>query len=98
MRSSSGNTDVLVILLSNDLPEWSKIILDNGHDKDRRKILLNEYVFPELQKVFFKMHTFLGCDQISNFLRKGKKNMRKFRSKFMILLSEMLICNLEEYM
>ena len=78
VRSSSGDIDVLVNLLSNDLPEWSKIILDNGRGKDRREILLNECIFPELQKnVLFGMHTFLGCDQISNFLRKGKKNVPK---------------------
>ena len=73
VRSSSGDVDIPVILLANDLQTNATIILDNGRDKFRKVVHLSNCRFSDSQKkALLGFHAFTGCDQISSFLRKGK--------------------------
>ena len=65
VRSSSGDIDIPIIILSVDFPEHAEIILDSGHDKNRRRIYLSEYTLPEQQKTALIGIPFSGCDQKS---------------------------------
>ena len=82
VRSNSGDIDIPVILLSNDLPGNTDIILDSGKDKHRKNIMINKCSMPSLhKKALVGMHAFTGCDQISSFLRKGKVTCWKVLEK-----------------
>ena len=110
VRSSSGDIDIPMILLSSDLPDHAKVILDSGRDEHRRIIDLSECTLPDQQKKsLLGIHAFSGCYQISSFLRKGKKTCWNVLEKnphlfqaFALLgtqqeASDELIQSLEEY-
>jgi len=73
VRSSSGDTDIPIILLANER-ENLKIIIDHGSGKGRRFLDLSQCQLTELQKrALLGIHAFSGNDYVSSFFRKGKK-------------------------
>lgn len=73
VRSPSGDTDILVILLSLFTANEQNIYLDNGHGNSRKTLQINTCKLPvDIQKALIGLHAFTGNDYISSFFRKGK--------------------------
>ena len=74
VRSPSGDTDVLVILLSKMIGHQDKIYLDYGTGLNRKGLWLsNNVVMSESKlKALIGFHAFNDNDYISSFFRKGK--------------------------
>ena len=82
VRSSSGDVDIPVILLANDFPAGTAIVLDSGRDKYRKNLSISDCEFSNLKKkALLGLHAFTGCDQVSSFLRKGKVTCWKVLEK-----------------
>ena len=82
VRSSSGDVDIPVILLANDFPAGTAIVLDSGRDKYRKNLSISDCEFSNLKKkALLVLHAFTGCDQVSSFLRKGKVTCWKVLEK-----------------
>ena len=73
VRSPSGDTDVLVILLSKMIGHQDKIYLDYGTGLNRKGLWLSNVVMSESKlKALIGFHAFTGNDYISSFFRKDK--------------------------
>ena len=73
VRSSSGDIDIPVILLANEMPNLL-VYVDNGAGKNRKVIDLSSCSLSKDQKkALLGMHAFTGNDYVSSFLRKGKQ-------------------------
>ena len=73
VRSSLGDVDVPIILLSYEIPADTSIILDSGRHKFRKVKSLDDYSLSDIQKkALIGLHVLTGYDQNSSFLRKGK--------------------------
>ena len=72
-RSSSGDIDIPVILLANEMPNLL-VYVDNGAGKNRKGMDLSSCSLSKQQKkALLGMHAFTGNDYVSSFLRKGKQ-------------------------
>ena len=70
---SSGDTDILVILLNKLLEHQDRVYLDYGNGKHRKGLWLADIDLPEeIKKCMLGFHAFTGNDYISSFFRKGK--------------------------
>lgn len=77
VRSSSGDTDIPIILLGNEC-ENLKVIIDNGSGKSRQVLDLSRSHLTDIQKqALIGTHAFSGNDYVSSFFRKGKKTWWK---------------------
>ena len=73
VRSSSGDIDIPIILLANEIDNL-KVFIDNGTGKARKILDLTSCDLSRAQKqALLGMHAFSGNDYISSFFRKGKK-------------------------
>ena len=82
IRSPSGDTDVLIILLSKMIGHQDKIYLDYGTGLNRKGLCLSNVVMSESKlKALIGFHTFTGNDYISSFFRKGKPACWKILEK-----------------
>ena len=73
LRSPSGDTDILVIALGM-IPYPERIYYDSGVGKNRRCILLSEYVIPQEERdALIGFHAVTGNDYTSSFFGKGKE-------------------------
>ena len=74
VRSPSGDTDILVILL-NKLPDNQySVYLDYGNGKNRKGLWLSHIdLSDDIKKCLLGFHAFTGNDYISSFFRKGKQ-------------------------
>ena len=71
VRSSSGDTDIPVILLTNEMPNLL-VFVDNGADKNRKVMDLSLCSLSKDQKkALLGMHAFTRNDYVSSFLQKG---------------------------
>ena len=69
--SSSGDIDIPVILLANEMPN---LLVYVETQKNRKVMDLSSYSLSKDQKkALFGMHAFTGNDYVSSFLRKGKQ-------------------------
>ena len=72
VRSSSGDTDIPVILLA--MPFNLHIMIDNGTGKSRKYLDLRQCGLTDIQRsALLGMHAFSGNDYVSSMLRKGKQ-------------------------
>ena len=73
VRSSSGDIDIPVILLANEMPNLL-VYVDNGTGKNRKVMDLSSCSLSKDQKkALLGMHAFTGNDYVSSFLWKGKQ-------------------------
>ena len=73
MRSCSGDIDIPIILLGNELPNLH-ILVDSSTGKNRKLYDLSGCVLSAVQKqALVGLHAFTGNDYMTSFLRKGKK-------------------------
>ena len=73
MRSPSGDTDILVILLSLFRANDNNFYIDNGHGNSRKILQINNCKLPiDVQSALVGFHLFTGNDYVSSFFRKGK--------------------------
>ena len=73
VRSSSGDIDIPVILLANEMPNLL-VYVDNGAGKNRKVMDLSSCSLSKDQtKALLGMHVFTGNDYVSSFLWKGKQ-------------------------
>ena len=73
VRSCSGDIDIPIILLGNELPNLH-VLIDNSTGKNRKLYDLSACVLSTIQKqALVGLHAFTGNDYVSSFLRKGKK-------------------------
>ena len=81
VRSPSGDTDIVVLLLA--LFPGKKIILDNGHGIHRKVMDLEkcELDIP-WKKALLGYHAFTCNDYVSGFFRKGKKHCWEILKKY----------------
>ena len=97
VRSTSGDTDIPVILLA--LPFNHRVMIDNGTGKSRKILDLNKSDLNDIQrKALLGMHAFPGNDYVSCMLRKGKhlcwkhvKGNKRFLELFRSLGTEVQI-------
>ena len=66
---TAGGTDVPVIQLSNDLPEWAKTILECEFSMIKERFFGTSANFPQ-RKALLKIHVSTVFDQISSFFKK----------------------------
>eukprot|EP00794_Sanderia_malayensis_P020850 gene20850-biopygen15376 len=72
VRSSSGDTDIPVILLA--MPFNLHVMIDNGTGKSRKYLDLRQSGLSDIQRsALLGMHAFSGNDYVSSMLRKGKQ-------------------------
>ena len=75
VRSSSGDTDIPIILLANDC-ENLKNILDNGSGKSRRILDLSRCQLTYIQvQALLGIHAFSGNDYVSSFFPEREENL-----------------------
>ena len=73
LRSHSGDIDIPVILLVNEVPKLH-IYGDNGTGKQSKLLDLQSCDLSHGQKqALLSVHAFTGNDYVSSFMRKGKK-------------------------
>ena len=73
VRSYSGDIDIPVIMLGNNIAELPNVYLDNGTSKDRKIYSVSTTTLTERQKkAAIGVHCISGIDQNSSMLRKGK--------------------------
>ena len=78
VRSSSGDIDILVIMIGIFGCSNNYIVVDNGTGKSRRKIRIDSSTLSERhQKALVGFHAFTGNDYVSSFMRKTKKLWKK---------------------
>lgn len=83
VRSPSGDTDILVILLNKLLEYQDRVYLDYGNGKHRKGLWLADIDLPdEIKKCMLGFHAFTGNDYISSFFRKGKTACWKIVEKY----------------
>ena len=81
IRSHSGDIDIPVIMLGNNIKEIPNLFLDNGTSKDRKIYSISECTLTDEQnEAVIGIHCTTGIDQNSSILRKGKGNVGKLRS------------------
>lgn len=74
VRSPSGDTDIVVLLLQITTAPSLNISIDNGVGKNRKYILLSECSLqPQQKRSLIGVHAYTGNDFVSCFFRKGKK-------------------------
>eukprot|EP00794_Sanderia_malayensis_P000672 gene671-biopygen976 len=92
LRSHSGDIDIPVILLANEIPNLN-IYVDNGTGKHRKLLDLTSCDLSCNQKqALLGVHAFSGNDYVSSFMRKGKKvcwNLVKENEEFLTAFSEL---------
>ena len=82
VRSPSGDTDVLAILLSKMIGHQDKIYLDYGTGLNRKGLWLSNVVMSESKlKALIGFYAFTGNDYISSVFRKGKPACWKILEK-----------------
>ena len=75
VRSSSGDIDIPVILLANEMPDLSAYVY-NGTGKNKKVIDLSSCSLSKDQKKpLLGMHAFTGNDYVSSFLRERETSM-----------------------
>ena len=75
VRSSSGDTDIPIIMLGNECDNL-KFIIDNGGGKNRRVLDLSKCTLTSLQKkALLGLHSFKGNDYVSSFFSQRKDDM-----------------------
>ena len=73
IRSSSGDIDILVLLLLHQC-EGIRILIDNGTGKSRKIIDISSSGLNLTEReALLGLHTFSGNDYVSSFFRKGKQ-------------------------
>ena len=73
IRSPSGDTDILVIMLNKLLDEQDRIYLDYGNGMHRKGLWLSDIDMSDpMKKCMLGFHAFTGNDYISSFFRRGK--------------------------
>ena len=95
VRSSSGDTDIPVVLLA--MPLLLHVCIDNETGKSHKILVLRKSYLTHLQrKALLGMHAFSGNDYVSSMLRKGKhlcwnyiKDNEQFLGLFCSLGTEM---------
>ncbi len=93
VRSSSGDTDLPVVLLV--MPLNLNIIIDNGTWRNRKHLDLSKSGLTVMQgKALLGMHAFSGNDFISSMLRKGKQFLPYFSKYFWFF--ELIKCSIFE--
>ena len=110
IRSPSGDTDVLLLVLVHLYDHKEKVLLDNGSGTNRKQIWLGNFnIESELLQALIGFHSFTGNDYVSSFFRKGKdlcwrllEKQSKFQNAFATLgsswhLSDETWTSLEEY-
>ena len=109
-RSPSGDTDILVLMVSLLDEDRDRVTLDYGCGQSRHLIRMVDIDMSHgRKKGLIGVHAFTGCDYNSSFFRRGKekcwKTMTKF-SKFesafenlgsMSMLSDEEFCTFEEF-
>lgn len=90
MRSCSGDIDISIILLGNELPSLH-ILVVNSTGKNSKLYGLSTYVVSTIQKqALVGLHAFTGNGNLSSFLRKGKRtcwNVMKDNQEFLVTFS-----------
>ena len=72
--TSSGDIDILVIMIGIFGCSNNYIVVDNGTGKSRRKIRIDSSTLSERhQKALVGFHAFTRNDYVSSFMRKTKK-------------------------
>ena len=93
VRSCSGDIDIPLILLPIKWPETSKILIDNGREKHRKILNINDNDLSDIDRTaLVGLHAFTGCDQNSSFLKKGKKtcwNTMKKDEKYLHVFTDL---------
>ena len=83
VRSPSGDTDILVILLNKLLDDQDRVYLDYGNGKHRKGLWLSDIdLSDEIKKSILGFHAFTGNDYISSFFRRGKPACWKIVEKY----------------
>ena len=73
LRSSSGDIDIPIILLANEVSNLT-IYIDSGTGKSRKIVELASCDLSSLEKAaLLGLHSYSGNDYVSSFFRKGKK-------------------------
>ena len=92
VRSSSGDIDIPVTLLANEMPNLL-IYVDNGAGKNRKVMNLSSCSLSKDQKkALLGMHAFTRNDYVSSFLRKGKQvcwKLIKDNAEFLQIFGEL---------
>ena len=74
IRSSSGDTDIPVIMIGAFGKSEQYIVVDNGTGKDRKQIRIDSSILSEKQqKALIGFHAFTGNDYVSSFMKKKNK-------------------------
>jgi len=110
LRSPSGDTDILVILLGVITSGKERVYYDYGNGKNRKGTWLHAVQLEDdQQSALIGFHAFTGNDYVSSFLRKGKKMCWKVMMKnedFIKSFSDLghdwtlnneIVCNFEKY-
>ena len=91
LRSHSGDTDIPIILLANEVPNMH-VYVDNGAGKHRKLLdLASCGLSYEQKQALLGLHAFSGNDYVSSFMRKGKKvcwNLVKENPEFLTAFIE----------
>ena len=104
IRSHSGDIDIPVVMLGNNLKEIPNVFLDSGTSKDRKIYSISECPLTDLQsKALIGFHCTTGIDQNSSILRKGKAKCWKVAQRHLNAFSQLganfeMSSNLEEQM
>ena len=78
VRSSSGDINILVIMIGIFGCSNNYIVVDKGTGKSRRKIRIDSSTLSERhQKALVGFHAFTGNDYVSSLMRKTKKLWKK---------------------
>ena len=79
LRSPSGDTDILVLIISLLYDFKNRIVIDNGVGSSRKLIWLGSIDFSSSRlNSLLGFHAFTGNDYVSSFFRKGKGISEKF--------------------
>ena len=110
LRSSSGDTDVIVLAIALLHRFRERVVIDDGSGKNRRLIKLKDLdIQEEILDALIGFHAYTGNDYVSSFFRKGKgtcfqvlDRSNKFKRSFAKLgddwqLSDQLFTELEEF-
>ena len=83
LRSPSGDTDILVLIISLLYEFKNRIVIDNGVGNSRKLTWLGSIDFSSSRlNSLLGFHAFTGNDYVSSFFRKGKGICWKVLQKF----------------
>ena len=83
VRSPSGDTDIVVLMVSLIRDQMQKVFIDNGSGKNRTVIKIADIDISQQKKMaIIGFHAFTRCDYNSSFFRKGKEKCWKISSKY----------------